>query len=787
MKGCGFMKTHRISVKDMVTFLYAVGDLASQTKLRTAQEIGRKIHDERQNTYGIHDQKEVHVKTEYPYKDYLLSITGYIDGLLQRENSIIIEEIKSTSTDLSLINEKTYPAHLMQAKVYAYIYALNNNLKSITVWLTYIHIETKAVKTIPKRFNFSQLKNTMEEAVSDYLEWITLYEKHQFEKAQSIEGLTFPFKEYREGQYHFMGAIYQNLVRESILYATAPTGIGKTIGALFSGLKAINNPKQKLFYLTAKNAGKTLPVETVELLKKHGLNVKAITLNSKENMCLMDEVDCDPDICPYAKGFYNRLKAGLEDIFVHEDVYGPELIKQYGEYHKICPHEFALEISNYSDIIICDYNYVFDPRIRLIRYFEEEYYQPKLLIDEAHNLVDRSRSMYSSELSLDVIETLIKEAKSIKPSPLSALNALKKHMENALIEEDVEKIQLAVFEDIDVTLLNRIHHAMKKLDDIIQTQKKHPKRKAILEGYFQLAQFMRISEYFTKAFRYTIEIKDHQPIFSIVCFDASTPIQETIQKKTKGTILFSATLQPIEYYSHLLTKGDGKYFEVPSPFDPKRLGLFVDVSTSTKYNDRQFSINRIIDTIYAMLESKKGNYIVFFPSYHYMHMVYEMFDHTGYSVMLQDREMTMFERNIFIERFKSQDENAKILFSVLGGSFSEGIDYIGESLSGVLVVGVALPAFHKLNELLKDYYYQEGFNGFDYAYTYPGMNKVIQAVGRVIRTQEDLGIAILLDTRYNAKKYRSLMPSHWQPHWLEEEDLMQNKLETFWKNVQTKN
>ena len=775
------MNSHRISVKDMVTFIYAMGDLASQTRVKNAQILGQRIHEERQRTYTEEDVKEVYVKTDYQYQDKTLTISGYIDGLLRRDNSLIIEEIKSTQTDLSLIDEKTYIAHIMQAKVYAYIYCLTHDLKSITVWLTYIHTETKDLKTIAKRYNFTQLSKTMEETVKEYVNWLEIYEQHQFEKARSIEGLNFPFEAYREGQYHFMGAIYQNLLRSSTLYATAPTGIGKTIGAIFSGLKTLNDPKQKLFYLTAKNAGKTVPVETVELLKKHGLKLKAISLNSKENMCLMDEVDCDPDICPYAKGFYNRLKKALEDIFVHDDVYGPALIKQYGEYHTICPHEFSLEISNYSDLIICDYNYVFDPRIRLIRYFEEQYFVPKLLIDEAHNLVDRSRSMYSSELSLKVIDTLINETRAIKPSPKKALEALKSYMEAYAENENIAMIQLGVFEELDQELINRVHHVMKKLDDLIQTHKKHPKRKAILEGYFQLAQFIRISEYFSHAFRYIIEAKEETYSFSIICLDASQPIKEIIEEKAKGAALFSATLQPIEYYSHLLTQGEGTYFEVPSPFDPKRLGLFVDISTSTKYHDRKFSINRIIDTLYAMLETKKGNYIVFFPSYQYMQMVYEQFDQTGYIVMQQERSMTMFERDDFIETFKQKTDQSKILFSVLGGSFSEGIDYIGESLSGVLIVGVALPAFHKLNEILKDYYYQEGFNGFDYAYTYPGMNKVIQAVGRVIRRDDDYGIAVLLDTRYQHQKYKDLMPRHWQPKWIDEATMIQNALIDFWK------
>ncbi len=777
------MKTHKIAVKDFVTFLYSSGDLESQNQSRNRQKIGQLIHTEHQATYPSSAQKEVFVETHFSRGEYDFHLSGRIDGVFTEGNTVIIEEIKSTETDLSLISEKTFPAHLMQAKVYAYMYLMSQNLKSITVHLTYIHHPTKAQKVIKKRFLKTHLVQGFEQMIDRYIEWLELYEKHQEDKMVTLEGLTFPHADFREGQYHFMGAIYQTLMRNDILYATAPTGIGKTIGALFSGLKTLKNKQEKLFYLTAKNAGKSIAVETVDQLKANGLTIKAITLNSKENMCLRDEVDCDPDICPFAKGFYNRLRKALQDIFVHDDVYDAHLIKQYGEYHSICPHEFALEIANYSDIIICDYNYVFDPRIKLIRFFEESLYQPKLLIDEAHNLVDRSRSMYSSTLSLNEINALEEDLKHFKNAPMRSIQGLKRTMKELIEKTDVDKTLLFIDDIIPAELLNTVHVTLTKLDDLLQRHKKHPKRKALLDGYFLLVQFQRISEYFTEAFRFTIEKDEHDTRFNIVCLDASTPVAETIRESSKGTILFSATLSPKDYYQNLLTKGTGNYFDVPSPFDPKRLGLYVDVSTSTKYRDRTLSVTRIIDTIYAMLESKDGNYIAFFPSYAYMNMVLEQFDQSQYTVMKQTREMNHFERLTMIETFKSRQEGSKILFSVLGGSFSEGIDYVGDMLSGVLVVGVALPQYNKMNELLKDYFYEQGYNGYDFAYTFPGMNKVIQAVGRVIRTQKDKGIAILLDTRYHFGKYRQLMPDFWQPKFIQEDDYLSDALALFWRRV----
>jgi len=463
-------------------------------------------------------------------------------------------------------------------------------------------------------------------------------------------------------------------------------------------------------------------------------------------------------------------------------VYDQDLIMKYGEYHKICPHAFALDISNYADVIICDFNYVFDPRIKLIRYFEETTYKPKLLVDEAHNLIDRTRAMHSASLPYSRIKAMSHSLKGIKPSPLGKVHALLSEMDRLIDAYEVKKSGQFIDTFLSDPLLDKINSLASTLGELLETHKKHKKRRAIREAYFDVLEFSRISEYFSVAFRFTIEEdKDNKDItFNIVCLDASTPVSEIVKTYSKGTVFFSATLKPFEYFSNLITKGAGIPFEVPSPFDPDNLGLMVDISTSTRYHDRPGSITRILDTLYAMLESKVGNYIVFFPSYEYMHMVHEAFDASDYHVMVQTRGMSLKERKDFLTRFKEQSPTSKILFSVLGGSFSEGVDYVGDMLSGVLVVGVAFPALSTMNKLLRDYYSSIGLNGFDYAYTYPGMNKVIQAVGRVIRRDEDRGIAVLLDSRYNQEKYKALMPTHWRVKTILEEHFIQTFIKAFW-------
>lgn len=778
------MNRQKLSVKEIVQFIYASGDLSNKSNVRLRQLEGQRIHLKHQESYNNQSKKEVFVETYFKYGDIEYYISGRIDGVLIEDDSRILEEIKSTETALSLIDESTYPSHMNQLKMYAYMYMLAHQIKSINLRLLYINTKDELTKPITKRVTYEQMERTFLNTMHEYMEWLKIYEHHQFDKNHSIDGLTFPHNTYREGQYPFMGAIYQTFIRQEVLYASAPTGIGKTVGALYAALKSVKDSKEKIFYLTAKNAGKHIAVDTVRNLIKNGLKVKAITLNSKDNMCLREEVDCDPEICPFAKGFYNRLSVALKDIFEHDDVYDMKLIKDYATYHNICPHEFALEIANYADIIICDFNYAFDPRIRLIRFFEESNYIPKLLVDESHNLVDRSRSMYSSELSINDIYSLKAITDAMKPVTLkNPVQLLINVMESSIKNTDVKKSGFFIDTEIDESLLKAIRYVVNKCESFLADYKKHEHRKTIRESYFTLMQFLRVSEYFSKAFRYAIIDNKQQTTFNIICLDASHPIKEIIDTKASGTVFFSATLNPSKYYASLLTQNEGKYFDVPSPFEPKKLGLFIDVSTSTKYHDRPQSIDRIIDSLYAMLESKVGNYIIFFPSYKYLEMVLAKFDQINYETLIQTPNMSLKERNALLDNFRTPKKTSKIMFSVLGGSFSEGVDYIGDLLHGVMIVGVALPAYNKLNEIMKDYFFESGYDGFHYAYTYPGMNKVIQAVGRVIRTMEDRGVAILLDERYNRPLYQSLMPKHWShAKYLEEDDYIQGFLDQFWNN-----
>ncbi len=460
-----------------------------------------------------------------------------------------------------------------------------------------------------------------------------------------------------------------------------------------------------------------------------------------------------------------------------------DLIKQYGEYHQICPHEFSLAISNFSDVIICDYNYAFDPRTHLIRYFDEEYYNPILLVDEAHNMVDRSRSMYSSFLKKSTLISLRKSSNKLKPTVRTQINNLIKYIDEFVEKKEVLKSCFYYQNELDNDLIKLVERIVTKFDQILVENKKFKSRDKVLDGYFELSQFLKISDYYSLSYKYVIEVIDDDIIVSQRCLDASKYILDVIERRAKGSIFFSATLEPVDYYVKLITNGEGKSIQIVSPFKQDNLGIFVEDSTSTRYRDRDRSVDAIIDSLYAMLESKLGNFIVFFPSYAYLNMVLEHFESEDYQVLVQKRNMTTKTRKAVLDEFDTVGTVSKVGFFVLGGSFSEGIDYIGNRLSGVLVVGVALPQFNKYNELLRNYFDEEFDEGFDYAYTYPGMNKVIQAVGRVIRTKSDTGIAVLFDDRYSHNKYKTLFPIFWEHYkTIGKGQYLQSYLEQFWIN-----
>lgn len=757
------MKDIQISVRDLVELIYGSGSITNLKDVMKRAEEGTLIHQYWQGLYLSEDQKEVYVKSHFENESFDLNISGRIDGVLFRDDQVIIEEIKSTHMDLDLLEETTIPAHLAQAKIYGYIYALDHELDGLEIWLTYIDVQTRKPKQLKNYFDFKSLKTFYIETIDAYIKWQSILLAHEGERLSSIEGLTFPFETYRFNQRHMMAVIYRNIISKDIAYIEAPTGLGKTVAALFSSLKAIHQPRQKIFYLTAKNDGKRTVLETVKLLEDKGLKAKTVEITAKDSVCFLDKRDCDPKVCPFANGYYSRVFKAIEDVFAHESIFSKEVIARYAKKHTVCPFELSLDLSNYSDIVVCDYNYVFDPIVHLIRYFEENAYQPIILVDEAHNLVARSREMYSASINKQAFVDFLDVAHMMKPNPTYQVKQILEIFEE--VEHSLDKVDfIRAYEPNDV-LVHKLKLLLVKFDDILSNEELKMGKEEIQDLYFLVNRFIKISDFYNDEYVYLLE-KDNLDdiVISVKCLNASGFINQVVKDSLESIVFFSATLKPIDYYKNLLTDNQGSFNRFTSAFKPTNLLVLAVDNVSTRYHDREDSIERIIETLKAMIKPKKGNYIVYFPSYYYMKKVQSKAFETIEDVQFitQTRDMTGLERNEMMNQFSEDRDKTQVFMFVMGGIFGESIDLVGDLLSGVLIVGVGLPGLSNYNNVLKSHYDLRFSSGFDYAYTYPGLNKVIQAVGRVIRTETDKGIAILLDDRFTMRKYMRLLPNQWR-------------------------
>lgn len=776
------MKTLLISAREIAELLFGSGNIASERALAIRAEEGTEIHQYWQGRYEGADRKEVMMRTVIEQDGFHIELSGRIDGVVIRDGVLTIEEIKSTHDDLESIDETTYPAHLVQAKIYAYQYCLEHNLPRIVVHLTYIRVEDKTVKTIEKSITFKMLDKYFHKIIDQYIEWEKKLDEHEESRMKSIIGLNFPYPEYRAHQRELMGHVYRTIIDRGILYATAPTGIGKTVATMFATLKAINQPRQKMFYLTAKNDGKKIAIDTVGLLEKNGLIAKTCEITAKDSVCFLKERDCDPEVCKYANGYYNRVFKAINDMFSNGSLYTKEMIAEFARKHRVCPFELSLDVSNYVDIVIADYNYAFDPLVHLMRYFDDSVYSPILLVDEAHNLVSRSRDMYSATLTRDHFVLLDGIVKFLKPSP-------KKEIERILDlfdEYDTELLEVDFVrkETVNEYLIAALKRLLVRLDQILTESEKIPNKKELTSVYFDIYLFNKIYELYNDRFVFLLEKVDGVVNVSIKCLNASGFILDTAKNRSLASVFFSATLEPIHYYKTLLTEGVGKDIKLPSAFPRDNLLLVAVDDVSTRYNDREGSIQKVIDVAEALVASKKGNYILFFPSYFYLNMVKDRWDldPDEFEIIVQKREMTLKERADYLDLFRTDCAKTQIGMFVMGGVFGESIDLIGNRLLGVLIVGVGLPMIAPFNNILRSHFDEEFQAGFDFAYTFPGLNKVIQAVGRVIRSETDRGVAILLDDRFTTRRYMQLYPKEWNHmRTINDVDALAETIELFWQ------
>lgn len=773
------MKTVHVSVKEVAQYVYSAGDLNVSSQRLQSERIGQAIHAHRQSLYAPSTDSEVPIEGTFSLKDVTYHLKGRIDGVFHQP--LVLEEIKSTLLDIQQLKAPLFEAHLLQLKLYAYLMMKKSGVRQLKGRLLYIHHPSFLEKAFTYDFTYDRLEFDVETALETHYAWAKIVDQHLHDKSERFQAIPFPFRNFREGQETFITDVYETFLREGIRFIEAPTGIGKTAAALHGALSGVKNQADKLMYVTAKIAGQQTAMETLDVFQ-HATPIKTIRLHAKERLCLREEVDCDPDICPFAKGYYDRAPKALKELYQKASVIDHEILKAVGLKHQVCPHELALDYALYADVIVADYNYAFDPRIQLVRFFDDQERFPKLLVDEAHNLVERAQAMYSAELSLNDIITATQRLSTIEPSPVEALNTLITFLEKEASHARRNGAPTVYFETVPDPLPFILETAVDALEPLLRTHKFHPLRPVFRDLFFQLIDFLRIEDYFDEAFVYGVHFHAHGPTFTVECLDPSGPLKETFQTQSHGAVLFSATLNPDHYYQRMLTQNEGTFTRIQSPFPPQNLGLFIDTSHSLKYRDRVHAIPRIIDTLIALFEMGPVHSITYFPSYAFMQQVNAAFDDQKYQRYIQTPTLDAFEKEALFQAFQEEGSAHKMLWTVLGGSYGEGIELPDNRLKAVFIIGVALPQVSAKKDLEKHRFqalYQEGF---DYAYTYPGMTKVIQAVGRIIRKADDRGVAILMDQRYQSPDYQQLFPRHWENRKaLGKDDYIQGYIQQFFK------
>ncbi len=815
--------TVRLSVRELVEFVCRSGDIDTRRSGPAVQEamlIGAEVHRRLQGMQGEAYTAEVSLKIEVPLTgeepvscgtpdeeaseaEAYLVIEGRADGVIERrdepeepasaqkpEPPVTVDEIKGVYRNIYEM-EAPEPVHLAQAEVYAYIIAKERGLSSVGVQMTYVQLEDEehprkqpvvkdAIRYFHQSYSFDKIRARFEHYVNSYRKWVLFTVRHRKARDASAKGFPFPY-DYRPGQREIVRQVYHTIEDGKRLFVQAPTGIGKTLAMLYPSVQAVSQGHaDKIFYLSAKTVTAGVAEEGMQLMEARGLAFSFLRITAKDRVCVLDVRQCDPEHCPRAKGHFDRVNDAVYDLITHETAVTRETVERYALKYQLCPYEFSLDISYYVDVIICDYNYAFAPHVALQRYFASGSELPYiLLVDEAHNLADRGRDMYSASL----VKEDVLAAKKLFGGQKTLLKTLERVNKIMLqLKRECEKLTVFGEENFPNALLFELQKLKEAIGRFMDRHPDYPGQEEIVDFYFEISDFIDTCAYLPDGYVSYASFDDDGKFFvRLFCIHPANRLRETLDA-VKSTVFFSATFLPVNYYKELLAgsaEEDAVY--VNSPFDPGRRRLLAGTDVSSRYTRRgPEEYRRIAEYLYMMASVKKGNYLAFFPSHAFLknaaealqELITEREDSLSsengpeakprVELILQKRAMTEKDRADFLAEFSDTGRTGSLLgLSVMGGVFSEGIDLVREQLIGVAVVGTGLPQVCTERELIKEYYDSQGKNGFDYAYRFPGFNKVMQAAGRLIRTADDEGVILLLDERFRYRENRALFPREW--------------------------
>lgn len=808
-----------ISVRNLVEFILNAGDIDNTRGYRDpdAMQEGTRIHRKIQKSMPEGYAAEVPLKTEIALcrdetgkiscsffqreeaaaegakkdPEFVLMVEGRADGVWKQESAepdVWIDEIKSMYQNVKLFEQPEH-IHLAQAKCYACFYAVQNGAETVGVQMTYCSIETEEIKCFLFSYTTEELAEWFLGVVKEYAKWIFLEADWKKKRNESIRAAEFPF-DYRPGQKEFVVGAYRSILREKKLFALAPTGVGKTISTIFPAVKAMGEElTSHIFYLTAKTIARTVAEDTFSLLSERGLKFRFVTITSKEKLCILEKPECNPAACQRAKGHFDRINEAVFELLNKEENVTRELLEHYAQKYNVCPFELCLDTAVWADAVICDYNYVFDPNVALKRFFAEDKKRDFVfLIDEAHNLLERAREMYSAELIkedfLSVKKILKGKNKKIEKELDTCNSALLR------LKRECEEFQ--VWDNIGNFMIPLMRLAAEFEEFLREQVLDAAGKEQVLNLYFAVRRFIEVHDLLGDEYRIFTDYKENGDFrLKLLCMEPAGQLKERMEKG-RSTILFSATMLPMNYYKEQLGGAEEDYaIYVPSPFETEKRLLMVGRDVSTKYTrrtDREFE--KIACYLERFTSAKTGNYFVFFPSYQMLMrtaetvkslFAWEETEQSPVRLYLQKAAMTEKEKEEFLAAFSEQPIKTTIGFCVMGGIFGEGIDLKKDRLIGAVVVGTGLPMVCNEKELFRFYFDEKNGKGFEYAYLYPGMNKVMQSAGRVIRTTEDTGAILLLDERFLTPVYKKLFPKEWIPFETVTVSDTEEKVQQFWK------
>ncbi len=746
-------RTLDVSVHDIVDLILRTGDLDSRIFNRSTMQEGSKMHLQYQREHAQPGyQAEVDLHSSWTKGDLTFAISGRADGLYEAEDGLHIEEIKTTVAPLETFHAQHEPWHLGQALFYAWMYLKSHAFTTIHIDLYYAHQTNK--DTLRKTYMFTpeEVEHDVSRVLDEFYEFYQPLLQHQDDLKEAVKDLQFPFKNFRHGQRELAKYVYGVAQQGGRLFVEAPTGIGKTISTLFPFVKQLGNHLEKVFYFTAKNSGKQAAVEACERLQIQIPHLRYLVITAKDQASFCPRGKINPDDCLYARGYYDRIKDALHDALNHASSFTLETIHFYAEKHQVEPFEFSLDLSLFVDVVIADYNYLFDPSAYLRRFFEAHPERYAVLVDEAHNLVERSRDMYSSVFTDAMMHELKKMHKGTFSKPLKqAIQKLEKQWMILLKEATLPCVIPS-----PKTWLNRLNDFLLLAQaEMKAMQASFPE--TMMDAYFKCLRFSRMVELYDDHYVYTMTQDGEHPTLTLLCLDSSHHLRR-ISQQLKGAVFFSATLSPLSYYLPMLgAESTDPVLQLPSPFRPENFRIMIASRVQTTLKKRLDTIHEVTLYLEQFITGKLGNYLFFFPSYQYLEAVKAAFhtpDHT--EVLGQHQGMSFEERDAFLQKFTHQPQKTTIGFAVLGGVFSEGIDLVADRLIGVAIVSVGLPGLSFHRDLMVKYFDDQARHGFQFAYGYPAMNKVLQALGRVIRSEEDRGVALLLDARYLHPDYQPI-------------------------------